>query len=90
MKRAYLLAAVSLAVAYLALRLTGQVRYVSILSGTTPDGATSVESATVRAAVYVALHFAFVALVPALLLAAAFDHHIDRRLARRPRNKDAH
>jgi hypothetical protein len=72
-----------LTAAYLAMRVTDQARYVSVLSGTLPDGAASVEAATTRATAYVALHFAFVLVVPTLLIAALLDFVVQRALDRR-------
>ncbi|MFO0602395.1 MAG: hypothetical protein U0324_04435 [Polyangiales bacterium] len=83
MRRWCLVIAAAITAAYLALRLTGQVRYVSVLSGTSPEGVSG-PLANAWAAAYVALHLAFVAAVPALLLAAALDFAVDRWLARRP------
>jgi hypothetical protein len=86
-KKGCVITAAAITGAYLALRLTGQVRYVSVLSGTLPEGGEA-GFAGMRAAMYVALHLGFVVLVPTLLLAAALDFLVDRVLASRPPTRE--
>jgi hypothetical protein len=83
MTRVYLSLALVLSLVYAAVRSLGEARYVSALSGTLPEGSHDIQSALAHAGLFVLVHFAFVVLVPSLLLAAVFDAALTRWLAKR-------
>ena len=74
-----LLRAALVAVAYGVAHAAGWREYTSILCGTAPGGDPKAVSAVAFGVAYVILHFAFVIVVPVLLLAAtllAFVHKL--------------
>ena len=83
MKKLFLVLAALVSVAWVALRLAGFAQYVSVLSGTLPEGGVSSVDAAWRCALYVAVHFLFVLGVPTLVLGAGLVELYDRARARR-------
>ncbi len=83
MKRLFLVLAALVSLAWIALRLAGHAQYVSVLSGTLPEGGVSSADAAWRCALYVTVHFLFVLGVPTLMLAAGLVELYDRVRARR-------
>ena len=74
--------AVLLTLAYWTADTLGWRQYTGILSGTRPTPEGSYASDTFCGLVYAALHFAFVMLVPILLIAAALLFALQRRTFR--------
>ncbi|MFO0559360.1 MAG: hypothetical protein U0269_15195 [Polyangiales bacterium] len=82
MKRALLFSSIALTVAWVSLRSLGWWRYAAVLSGTVPEGASSVNESVGRALAVLLVHFAFVLLAAPMALTAAVMHGLDRRRAR--------
>jgi hypothetical protein len=83
MRSRMLLIAGIIATAALAVHLAHYHHFVSVLSGTLPQGAPSFEAAAVRAGIFVVVHFAWKLLVPSLLLASLFDWMAERALTQK-------
>ena len=83
MKRALMAASIALSVAWLSLRALGWWRYAAVLSGTVPEGASSVSECAGRAIAVLLVHFAFVLLAAPMAVTAALLHGLDLVRARR-------
>ncbi|MBL8678586.1 MAG: hypothetical protein JNK05_05450 [Myxococcales bacterium] len=89
MKKLFALSSLALTVTWLVLRATGFVRYASVLSGTLPEGETSLATGTDRAVVLLVVHVAFVLLAAPLALSAACLHALEARDRRAAQAKRA-
>lgn len=79
MKKLFASASVALTVAWLTMRALGFWRYASVLSGTLPEGATSLSGSTDRAILLLVVHFAFVLFAAPLAAAALCLHVLETR-----------
>lgn len=77
MKRFFAVISLAITLAWLALRALGWSRYAAVLSGSIPEGAASVSDSTGRAALLLAVHFAFVLFAAPLALSALGLHAWD-------------
>jgi hypothetical protein len=83
MRSRMLLIAGIFTVAALVVHLANYAHFVSVLSGTLPQGAPSFEAAAMRAGIFVVVHFAWKLVVPSLLLASLFDWVAERALTQK-------
>lgn len=84
MKRGLAVISLALCVAWLTLRALGWRRYVAVLSGTLPEGASSLHDSQSRAALVVIVHLAFVLFAAPLGASALLLHGRDVLSRRRP------
>jgi hypothetical protein len=79
MKRFFAALSLALCVAWLTLRALGWWRYAAAISGTLPEGASSVHASMDRATIVVAVHLAFVVFAAPLAATALALHALERR-----------
>jgi hypothetical protein len=79
MKRVFAALSLAICVAWLTLRALGWWRYAAAISGTLPEGASSVHASMDRATIVVAVHMAFVLFAAPLAATALALHALERR-----------